>query len=315
MIDGSRNARLNRETPATFVERLTAGLRQIAQSKRGAMENNQFRVQDDSVYTAAGAVDTLAGYAGSLPLWDARLYALMLTWGATREPDSPDWKPGTEQARVLASLGRHAVYDPDYALTELVAAGTEDAIWHGTVGRAQAEDARDRLQHEVNVMRPIKLALEEQRQRLGIQSLTSQKDVDRVARAAMAVILEQDLDKTPQPEPVEKPLPVNVRARGSGYQAHVRVNGTQLQRQCSTIEDADELAQRWVHLRDHPDNARGTRRQPNGDVEGFYYDMHGQLQTKNFGPEQRPSDVEVVKLALAWATAEPGVFDREQVAA
>lgn len=247
MIDGSKNARVDRETPSSFVDRLTAGLRALAQSKRDSVPR---QVGYSEVPQIAGRIDMLAGYVASLPLWDARLYALMVTAGVTRDPLTPgEWRAGQEQQRVLSSLGANSEFDVDYALTELTAAGVEDAIAVERTERIAAESERNRMAAEHADLSELRAIYESARQRWGIGASAHERDLAAAARDARNEVLRlaQEHAESNKLDSSDSSLelPQGVRRHGAGFQATARVGGKQRQKTFPTVELAAAQVEQW----------------------------------------------------------------------
>lgn len=234
-----KNARIDRDTPQSFVERMAAGLRAYAQAKRDAVPHSSGYSELPSI---AGRVDALASWVGVVDGSDSRLYAQMVAAGVLRDPDNVgQWRPGTEMSRVLSRLGTNGEFDADHALTELTAAALEDVLTTGRYALALAESERDRLRTEVGELADIKAAVDHQKARLGVTQLSREVDIAAAARDARNAVLAAAREETATPTRVEEApdeLPTGVRRRGKGFQAYARIHGEQWQDQFATVDEA-----------------------------------------------------------------------------
>lgn len=247
------NARIDRDTPKSFVDRMAAGLRAHAQAKRDAVPPSSGYSEVPAI---AGRVDMLASWVGAVDTTDPRLYALMQAASMLRDPDDlATWKPGVEMARVLSRLGIAGEFQADAALTELTCSALEDIITLSRYELARAESELGRLRAEVEEMWPIKAHIDAAKARRGVTQMSREVDIAAAARDARNAALAAAREEAETPLASEdsngqEELPTGVRRRGKGFQAFARVRGEQRQATFATVDDAVLQVERWVQERE-----------------------------------------------------------------
>lgn len=233
------NARTDRETPASFIERLTSGLRRYAQAKRDS-------VPPSSGYSelplVAGNIETLSAWVAGLDTGDPRLYALMTGHTVLRDPDDPaSWRPSIEQSRVLSRIGMNGKYDVDFSLTELAASVTEDIVTALRTQVTMADRELERLRAEVDELASIKAHVDTIKARAGMAATFREQDLASLARDARNSAVAAALEEAPPlSSPEDNELPEGVRAHGAGFQAYAKIGGRQRSKTFATIEAAVE---------------------------------------------------------------------------